>query len=557
MSWRNLQISPCNTHHLDPLGNPAYEERFDEVMKFHAPGMAPVRRGKEAWHIHANGSSAYTRRFGQTFGYYENRAAVIDLDGWCHIRGDGQDAYDERYTWCGNYQSGRCSVRESNGSYLHIDTGGRPAYTDRWRYAGDYRDGVAVVQANDGRSTHIDLAGHTVHDQWFFNLDVYHKCFARACDEAGWTHIGRTGVPAYTRRFSNVEPFYNGQARVERFDGGFEVIDESGATVVELRPAIRSEFAALSADMVGFWKTQTIAAAVDLGLIDALPGLSKVLAEHCQLLPDRTVRLLRALRELGLTTQIGQVWHLTSRGAYLRSDNPLTLADAAREYAGPFSQLWAELPKAVRADMAWKTPEIFHEVAQNKYRLKSHHRMLRSYARHDYPAVPAALGLGGTERLVDAGGGFGTMANLLLDTYPMLKVVVLDLPEVIKQAKDQYDNRKGLEWRSVDLFNPWGIEADAVVFARILHDWDDASCRQILRRARAVLPPGGKVFVIEMTIPEGGVAGSLCDLHLLMATGGQERTVAEYKRLLEAEGFDLHEIRNLLALPTVLVGVAR
>jgi ubiquinone/menaquinone biosynthesis C-methylase UbiE len=149
------------------------------------------------------------------------------------------------------------------------------------------------------------------------------------------------------------------------------------------------------------------------------------------------------------------------------------------------------------------------------------------------------------------------MANLLLDTYPMLKVVVLDLPEVIEQAKDQYDNRKGLEWRSVDLFNPWDIEADAVVFARILHDWDDASCRQILRRARAVLPPGGKVFVIEMTIPEGGVAGSLCDLHLLMATGGQERTVAEYKRLLEAEGFDLHEIRNLLALPTVLVGVAR
>jgi hypothetical protein len=448
-------------------------------------------------------------------------------------------------------------VRESNGRYLHIDTGGRPVYTDRWRYAGDYRNGVAVVQANDGRSTHIDLSGRTVHDQWFLDLDVYHKGFARARDEAGWTHIGLTGAPAYTRRFSNVEPFYNRQARVERFDGGLEVIDETGTTIVELRPAIRSEFAALSADMVGFWKTQTIAVAVDLGLIDALPGLSKVLAEQCKLLPDRTIRLLRALGELGLTTQKGQVWHLTSRGAYLRSDNPLTLADAVREYAGPFSQLWAELPKAVQADMAWKAPEIFQEVAQDKHRLKSHHRMLRSYARHDYPDVPAALGLGGTERLVDAGGGFGTMANLLLDTYPMLKVVVLDLPEVIEQAKEQYENRKGLGWRSVDLFNPWGLEADAVVLARILHDWDDASCRRILRQARAVLPPGGKVFVIEMTILEGGVAGGLCDLHLLMTTGGQERTVSEYKRLLEAEGFDLLEVRNLVALPSVLVGVVR
>jgi hypothetical protein len=139
----------------------------------------------------------------------------------------------------------------------------------------------------------------------------------------------------------------------------------------------------------------------------------------------------------------------------------------------------------------------------------------------------------------------------------MLKVVVLDLPEVIAQAKDQNESRKGLEWCSVDLFNPWGLKADAVVMARILHDWDDASCRKILRQARAVLPPGGKVFVIEMTIPKGGVAGGLCDLHLLMATGGQERTVSEYEKLLDEEGFDLREVRNLQALPTVMVGVAR
>ena len=557
MSWRNLQIAPCNTHHLDPLGNPAYEERFDEVLKFHAPGVAPVRRGEEAWHIHINGSSTYKRRFARTFGYYEDRAVVIDRDGWHHITVDGQDAYEECYMWCGNYQGDRCTVRESNGSYLHIDAGGRPVYAERWHYAGDYRDGVAVVQAKDGRSTHINLAGSTVHDRWFLDLDVYHKGFARARDEAGWTHIGPTGVPAYTRRFANAEPFYNGQARVERFDGGLEVIDESGNAIVELRPALRSEFAALSADMVGFWRTQTIAAAVDLGLIEALPGLSRVLAEHCQLQPDRAARLLRALGELGLTIQKEQVWYLTTRGAYLRSDHPLTLADAAREYAGPFSHMWKTLPKAMRIDSDWKTPTIFEEVARDKQRLESHHRMLRSYARHDYPAVPLALDLVGTERLVDAGGGLGTMANLLLDTYPMLKVVVLDLPEVIEQAKNQHEIRDGLEWRAANLFKPWGVEADTVVLARILHDWDDTSCRQILQQARAALSPGGKVFVIEMTIPEDSVAGGLCDLHLLMATGGQERTVSEYERLLEAEGFDLREVRNLLALPSVLVGGAR
>ena len=89
--------------------------------------------------------------------------------------------------------------------------------------------------------------------------------FARARDEDGWMHIDRRGRPAYARRFQAVEPFYNGQARVERFDGALEVIDEGGATLVEIRAPRSSEFASLSADMVGFWRTQTIGAAVTLG----------------------------------------------------------------------------------------------------------------------------------------------------------------------------------------------------------------------------------------------------------------------------------------------------
>jgi hypothetical protein len=70
---------------------------------------------------------------------------------------------------------------------------------------------------------------------------VLHKGFARARDGAGWTHVDRAGRPAYVRRFAMVEPFYNGQARVERHDGGLAVIDERGERVVELRcraPAI-------------------------------------------------------------------------------------------------------------------------------------------------------------------------------------------------------------------------------------------------------------------------------------------------------------------------------
>ncbi len=251
LTWRDSTISQDGTHHLQN-GAPLYFQRFDEVFKFHEPGIAPVRQGGKAWHIHPNGSAAYDRRFQRTFGFYNDLAAVISEDGWRHIRPDGTDAYADSYDWCGNFQGRLCAVRESNGNYFHILPDGTPAYEERWRYAGDFRDGFSVVQSNNGRSTHINYRGEFSHGAWFPDLDVFHKGFARARDDKGWTHINVKGIPIYARRFSAVEPFYNGQARVERFDGGLEIIDESGRIVTELRPAMKSEFASLSSDMVGF-----------------------------------------------------------------------------------------------------------------------------------------------------------------------------------------------------------------------------------------------------------------------------------------------------------------
>ena len=244
MDWRHSRPAPDGTHHTVE-GTPFYGARFDEVLAYHEPGLAPVRVGSEAWHIDVHGRAAYARRLHRTFGFYEGRAAAVDGQGWRHLLPDGSDLYSERYAWCGNYQGQRCAVRDSEGLYLYLTPEGRPAGALRWRYAGDYRDAIAVVQDTSGLSTHVDMEGVPIHGRKFLNLDVFHKGFARAQDEEGWTHVDRLGRPLSTRRFALVEPFYNGQARVERFDGGLEVIDETGQKVVETRPARRNLWVAV------------------------------------------------------------------------------------------------------------------------------------------------------------------------------------------------------------------------------------------------------------------------------------------------------------------------
>jgi hypothetical protein len=556
MDLTAIRIAPDGTHHL--LGDRAlYTRRFDEVLKFHPPGFAAVSAGGLGWHIDTDGADAYAARYARVFGFYEGLAAVASASGWMHVGPDGRPAYPARWNWTGNFQEDRCTVRDEHGRYAHIDPSGNVLGGRRWRYAGDYRDGLAVVQRDDGRCTHVNRDGAFAHGNWFVDLDVFHKGFARARDAEGWMHVDRSGVPIYARRFGAVEPFYNGQARVERLDGGREVVDERGEQVVELSEARTTEFVALSRDMVGFWKTQTICAAVELGVFESLPASSVEIAAACRLDPGRTDRLLRALEELRLVEGHLGGWRSTVRGAHLRRSHPTTLADAAVEYGRRFPGHWAQLPDAIRDHGEWRAPDIFREVGADPAAAVAHHRMLASYARHDYPSAAPRLELSGTSVLIDAGGGVGVFAELLLAAHPLLRVVLLDRPEVVRLASVRDDLRTRFNSCAADLLVPWPVRGDAVLLARVLHDWDEDRALVILRNARAALPTGGRLHLVEMVLPDRGAAGSLCDLHLLSVTGGQERTEREYRWLLASAEFEVVRIVPTSGLVSVIAGVAR
>ncbi|NKC13742.1 MAG: methyltransferase [Gammaproteobacteria bacterium] len=554
--WRQVLVAPKGTHHL-LAGRPLYERRFNEVLKFHEPGLAPVRMAGEAWHIDVQGKPAYTRRFVRTFGFYQDRAAVEASAGWHHISADGTELYAKRYAWCGNFQDGRCPIRDLSGRYQHVDLQGAPVYAQLWNYAGDYRDGIAVVQAADGRATHIDERGAFVHGSWFLDLDVFHKGFARARDERGWMHVGRLGRPAYKRRFAMVEPFYNGQARVQRFDGGLEVIDERGELVRELRPTQRSEFHALLADLVGFWQSEAIAAAVEFGVFEALPATADELARSARLPPASAVRLLRALGELELVVQHEDGrWEATRRGQYLRADDPLTLRDAAIEHARYFARAWADLPRALQNGQGPRD-DVFAQIASDPQRVARIQRMLRSYAREDYRQLAEALDTRNISHLIDAGAGVGVVAEALLEANPSLRVTLIERPEVVTGVRIAEKLRSRLTLHPCDFLQPWNVRGDAVLLARVLHDWPDERAAVILGNARSALRAGGKLFIVELLRCELGFGGSLCDLDLLVSTGGAERSLNEIEALLVRTGFALLETRELRAVPSLIIAQAR
>ena len=388
--WRKYGISADSSHHLYQ-GRPAYASRFFEVLKFQVPGLASVHDASGAYHITPDGQPAYESRYPRTFGFYEDRAAVRSPSGWFHILPNGEPLYRERYAWCGNFQGGRCPVRLPDGSYFHIAADGASAYAKRYRYAGDFKDGFAVVQREDGRHTHIDVTGNLIHHQWFLDLDVFHKKYARASDSEGWHHVDMRGEPLYEARFKYVEPFYNGQARVEGFDGSLSVIGESGETLLELREPLRSHLEELSTDMVGVWRTQTIRAAVELGVFESLPASAEEVEKSLHLGESVGIRLMRALMELGLVRRDGKgSYHPTDKGSYLMRAHPLSLAQAAMHWGRQAYAAWAGLSQSLRTGESsferLHGMNFFDWVQDNPDELEGCHTAFAAYAKHDYQA---------------------------------------------------------------------------------------------------------------------------------------------------------------------------
>lgn len=127
---------------------------------------------------------------------------------------------------------------------------GAPAYTTRFDEALNFHEPGLAPVSRAGRGWHIRVDGTPAYGSRFKRTFGYYEGLAAVVAEEGWHHISPSGAPAYAARYSwcgnsyseryaAVEPFYNGQARVERFDGAIEVIDESGRPIIELRPARR------------------------------------------------------------------------------------------------------------------------------------------------------------------------------------------------------------------------------------------------------------------------------------------------------------------------------
>ena len=136
--------------------------------------------------------------------------------------------------------------------------------------------------------------------------------------------------------------------------------------------------------------------------------------------------------------------------------------------------------------------DFFDWLRDRAPELQEYHGAMAAYARHDYQSLADSADFGVHDAILDVGGGTGDLSFALLCAFPGLTAIVMDRPEVVEVAGVPWDVADCCRFVPGDLFRKWPVWSDAVVLARVFHDWSDDDAVRILGRAREAMSEGAR-----------------------------------------------------------------
>ena len=310
--------------------------------------------------------------------------------------------------------------------------------------------------------------------------------------------------------------------------------------------------------ITGYWVSQAIYVAAELGVADRLgkkPCMVDALAAELKCDTAALYRVLRALASVGIFAEVEpRAFVQTPMGVLLRQDMPGNLAAFSRFQGDAWHwDAWGSIVESVRSGksgMALRhgVPHCFDYFAKrapSSAMSATFDAAMAGYAAQVNAAVVDAYDFSGARCIVDVGGGQGALLCAMLECAPHARGVLADRAEVLAHAEAALREQGLVNRISLILLNffesaPTG--GDVYVLSSVLHDWEDGDALTILRNVRAAMDSGAsnaRLLIIEHVLPDNNEAhpGKFIDLEMMLVTGGKERTLREYQTLLAEAGF--------------------
>lgn len=264
------------------------------------------------------------------------------------------------------------------------------------------------------------------------------------------------------------------------------------------------------------------------------------LARRAGLHPLSTIRALRLLTGFGIFKEVKPGTFANNAASSLLLDGTGGMRNFAWWFTSPAN--WRSIGAVdhclLTGESAWVKvlgESLWEYLRSHPEDHAAFNSMFGELRSSDHAAIAKAYDWNSVKRVVDVGGGNGSLLATILTAHTHLQVV---------SAAAEYLAAKGVSHRCKILagsfFDPIPAQGDVWILSQILHDWDDTDCRRILTRCREQMQPGDRLLVVEMvTVPcKPNIQTALNDISMLVTFGeARQRTEDEYRDLFSACGF--------------------
>jgi hypothetical protein len=323
-----------------------------------------------------------------------------------------------------------------------------------------------------------------------------------------------------------------------------------------------------------YWQSRAlfVAARLDVATLLGEESLSATeLAARLSVSADALGRLLRLLAAIGIFTETApMVFRNNTLSCHLRSDKPDSVrAMILLHNSEPMSRPWFEqLEAGIRSDTSpfrlSHGEELFDYLDHHPDFDRLFSEAMDSVENLAGDGFATDLDWGRFERLIDLGGSRGSKTLTILRHHSNLSALVVDRPQVIEEAERYWSNHPAqcidrLRFQAGDLLDSIPVATgsqDIYLLSAVLHAFDDATCVRLMRQLRAAMgDSGARAAVLEMVVPETGadIASASFDMQMFVGCQGRERTLSEWKSLIQASGLALEEVVGLRSLGSILI----
>ncbi|MHB8126369.1 MAG: DUF2284 domain-containing protein [Desulfitobacteriaceae bacterium] len=307
----------------------------------------------------------------------------------------------------------------------------------------------------------------------------------------------------------------------------------------------------------GYWYSEALFTAVELGIFTLLEPEGKELEEISSILSINTAglqRFLQALRALGLVDKYREVYFNTKVSQEFLIKGRENYQGESILWRKKLLPNWRSLRRCLKKGGRVRFAKQEERQEQIVRRIRRYGQAMGNVAKSKLKEIlPILSNLSLTVDILDVGSGPGTISAGLLEHFPDARATLMDIPEVLDYARELLESTElgcRFDYYPANILEPWELKKDhfdLIILSNIVHAYSEVEIVNVLDRAVACLKPGGLMLIHDFFLEHCLEKAALFDINMFVNTFNGKVFGAQWVR-------EQLELRNLWVSEMIPLG---